>query len=103
MEIIPLLSVERQSLSALLEDTLYSIEIKECNGIMAVTISADGETLVEGRRAAAMVPVIPEGPREIGNFVFSTMNDALPYWDQFGAGQQFLYLTAGEIEELRNA
>lgn len=100
---IPLLSVERQSLSVLLDDTLYLIEVKACNGIMAVTVAADDVTLIENRRAAAFVPVIPAGPRESGNFIFSTMNDDLPDWREFNASQQFHYLTVAEVEAMRNA
>lgn len=101
MQLIPLMQVERQSLSILVENTQYEISVKDCNGIMAVTIVRDSVTVVENRRAVASVPVIPAGPRETGNFIFSTQNGDLPYWDQFGGTQQFFYLTVEEMEAFR--
>ncbi len=99
---IPLSKVPRQSLSVLLEDVLYQISVKECNGIMAVTIANPDKTLVENRRAVPFIPIIPPGPRETGNFIFSTLNDAMPYYDQFDS-QQLLYLTIDEVTELKNS
>ncbi len=83
----------------LLEDVLYQISVKECNGIMAVTIANPDQTLVENRRAVPFVPIIPPGPRETGNFMFVTLNDELPYYDQFDS-QTLVYLTIDEIAEL---
>lgn len=102
MILIPLQTVEKQSLSILLDNVLHQISVLVCNGIMAVTIVRDGETAIEGRRAVAAVPLIPEGPREAGNFVFRTLNDELPYWAEFGSTQQLWYLTIEEMEALRN-
>jgi len=102
MILIPLQKVEKQSLSIMLDNILHQISLLECNGIMAATIVRDGVTVIEGRRAVASVPLIPEGPREAGNFVFTTLNDEMPYWSEFGSTQQLFYLTVEEMETLRN-
>lgn len=101
MKEIPLEVVERQNFTITLDNSLYDITIKECNGIMAATIIRDGVKLVDNRRICAGMTLIPEGHLEQGNFAFITDNDNIPYYTRFGSTDILLYATVAEVEELR--
>lgn len=97
MKEIPIKQFPRQSLSVVLEGSLYELSLKECNGIMAVTVVRDGVTIVSNRRAVAGVPVIPSGYLEEGNFLILTNNEDLPYYTKFEGSDIFVYVTAEEL------
>jgi len=98
MKVIPLKQFPRQSLSVVLENSLYELSLKECNGIMAVTVVRDGETIVSNRRAVAGAPVIPSRYLNSGNFFIFTNNDALPYYTEFEGSNVFVWMTNEEID-----
>lgn len=101
MKEIPLKVFARQSLSIMLEQSLYEISLKECNGIMAATIIRDGVTIVSNRRVCAGMTIIPEGHLELGNFVILTDNGEIPYYTGFESSNVLVYLTIEEVESLR--
>lgn len=101
MKEIPIRKFPRQSLSVVLENALYELSIKECNGVMAVSVARDGIVIVSNRRAVAGTPVIPPGYLEQGNFIFLTMNDGLPYYSRFEEGEKLVYVTAEKLEAIR--
>lgn len=101
MKEIPLNLIEKQSLSVLIDSTLFELSFKLCNNVMAATIIRDGETIVENRRVVAGVGIIPEGDREEGNFIILTNNDELPYFDQFASTHVLVYANEEETIELR--
>lgn len=98
MKQIPLKSFPRQSLSVVLEGSLYELSLKECNGIMAVTVVRDGATIVNNRRAVAGMLIIPSRYLNDGNFVIVTDNDELPYYSEFEASNAFVWMTNEEID-----
>lgn len=98
MKTIPLKQFPRQSLSVVLENSLYELSLKECNGIMAVTVVRDGETIVSNRRAVAGAPVIPSRYLNSGNFFILTNNDTLPYYTEFEGSNVFVWMTNEEID-----
>ena len=100
MKEINLRVLERQSLSVVLEDSLYVITIKECSGVMAISIERDGVMLIEGRRAVAGMFLIPFEYLELGNFAFVTENDELPYYTGFNSTNQLVYFTVEEVQAL---
>lgn len=102
MKQVPLKVFPRQSLSVMLEDNLYELSVKECQGIMAVTVVRNGVTIVSNRRCVAGVTVIPDGYLEEGNFVILTDSDELPYFSSFDTNQVMVYLTLEEIEDIRS-
>ncbi|MCK1967161.1 MULTISPECIES: phage baseplate plug family protein [Franconibacter] len=101
MNQIPVSPFPRQSLSVVLENTLYELSLKECNGIMAVSVVRDGATIVSNRRAVAGEPVIPHGYLEEGNFILLTDKEALPYYTDFEGATLFVYITRDELTALR--
>lgn len=102
MKEIPLKAIERQNFTIMLDNKLFDITIKECNGIMAATIIRGDELLVSNRRICAGVPLIPEGHLEEGNFAFITDDDNLPYYTRFETTDVLLYASAAEVEAIRN-
>lgn len=102
MKEIPIKKFPRQSLSVVLEGSLYELSLKECNGIMAVTVVRDGVTIVSNRRAVAGVPVIPAEYLEQGNFLIATTGEELPYYTGFEGSDAFIYLTSEELEDVRS-
>lgn len=98
MKQIPLKSFPRQSLSVVLEGALYEISLKECNGIMAVSVTRDGEVIVNNRRAVAGAPIIPSRYLNDGNFFIITDNDELPYYTAFEGVDVFVWMTNEEID-----
>lgn len=101
MKEIPLKVFARQSLSIMLEQSLYEISLKECNGIMAATIIRDGVTIVSNRRVCAGMTIIPEGHLEEGNFVILTENGEIPYYTGFESTDVMVYFTVEEIAAIR--
>lgn len=95
---IPLKVYPRQSLSVVLEGSLYEISLKECSGIMAVTVVRDGEGIVSNRRAVAGMPVIPSRYLNDGNFILLTDNDELPYYTEFEGSNVLVWVTNEEID-----
>lgn len=102
MRQIALRDVPRQSFSIVLDDSLYSIAIKECSGIMAATIIRDGITLISNRRIPAGMFVIPFPYLESGNFAFVTDNDELPYYTNFLTTNIFVYFSPEEVISIRS-
>lgn len=101
MKQIPIRAFPRQSLSVVLENALYTLSLKECNGVMAASVTRDGVTLVSNRRVVAGMPVIPPGYLEQGNFIFVTADDALPYYTEFEGSDTLVYVTRDELAAIR--
>lgn len=101
MQEIPIKSLERQSLSVLLEGSLYDLSIRECNGIMAMSIVRDGINILDNRRVCAGVLAIPFEYLEYGNFMLINPTDEIPYFNQFESTTRLVYLTYSEMEALR--
>lgn len=101
MKEIPLNMVEKQSLSVLLDGSMYELSFKTCNGIIAATIVKDGVTIVENRRVVAGIAIIPEGHLEDSNFIILTYNDDLPYFEQFDGTHVLVYANSEEVVALR--
>jgi len=97
MQQIPLLQIANQSLNVVLDTGEYVLTIREANGCMMADIERDGLAVVTGVRCLTGEPLIPYAYLQSGNFVFSTTNDDLPDWNQFGLTQGLYYLTDAEM------
>jgi len=94
--------VPNQTVGIRLEDELYSLTIKETAGVMSVDIKRADVYILRGVRIVAGTPLLPYRYLEIGNFVLLTENEELPEYPLFGVSQSLVYVTAAEIEALRN-
>ena len=100
-DLITLQAIPNQSFSVRLDVDRYDISIVSIPGAMAATITRNDEIIVSGQRCVAGFPIIPFRYLEKGNFMFTTENDEMPYYEQFGS-TQFLYFTpAEELSEIR--
>lgn len=98
---VSLQPLPNQSLSIVLDGARYDITVKLSNGVMTASILRDGVTLVDGVRLVSGTPVLPYPYLESGNFILTTENYDLPYYDQFGNTQFLVYLTAAEVAAQR--
>lgn len=94
---VPLVAIANQSLNVVLDTGEYVLTLREANGCMMADITRDGAAVVSGARCLPGEPLIPYAYLQSGNFVFSTVNDDLPDWQQFELTQALYYLTDAEM------
>lgn len=101
---IPLAPLPNQRCSVRLEASLFELTVKAAAGVMAMSITRDGKTIVRGVRCLPSTPLIPHRHLEglTGNFYFHTEDNVYPHYSRFGATDVLCYLTAGELKEIRN-
>lgn len=100
MNEINLQAIPNQKLSVNVDNILYEITIKETNGVMSATVVRNGETLLSNNRLVGGTPLIPYKYMQDGNFIITTNNDEIPFYDQFGLTQFLIYASAEELEAL---
>lgn len=100
---IPLEAIPNQEFTITLENHGFDISITSAGGMTFATIKKDGATIISGERIVTGEPIIPfpylEG--DTGNFTITTLNDALPDYNEFGSTQTLIYATAAEIAAVR--
>lgn len=101
--IVPLDALPNQELSILLDNDRYDISLRSSKTSSFVTITKNEVLIVENLRAVGGSPLVPYNYLFVnsGNFMFSTPNQEIPYYDKFGVSQFLVYLTAAEIEAAR--
>lgn len=100
MQEIPLTNEPNQQLSVRLDNTRYTLRLKEAAGVMIVDITINDAVVLRGSRVLAGEPLIPFPYLQNGNFMLITDNDALPDYREFGLTQTLLYLSNAEIAAL---
>lgn len=100
---IGLSAIPNQSLTTQIGDRVYDIAVREANGVMAASITRDGEEIIKNVRITAGTPLLPYRYQEAGNFIVTTESEALIYYDQFGVTQFLVYVTADELVAYRAA
>ena len=98
---INLTPVANQSVSIKLEDSLYTLTIKETRGVMSLNLIRDNEIILLGARIIPNAPLIPYRYLESGNFVMLCDSDEYPNYLLFGNTQTLVYVTIPELEALR--
>lgn len=69
---------------------------------MYATIERDGEVLISGQRCMHNIYLIPYRYLEGSNFVFTTVDNNYPWWENFEDSQKLYYLTDDELSEVRD-
>ena len=100
---IAIAAIANQTLSIQLEERFYEIDLREANGVMSASVKRDDVQIISNVRITAGTPLLPYRYQETGNFIVTTDNDAIPYWDQFGVTQFLTYLSQDEVDALRGA
>lgn len=100
---IPLQAVANQELSIPLENSRYVLTIKEANGTIAATVERDGVVIVRNARVVGDGLILQHDYQwsGYGNFMLTVQDDALPDYTQFGITQFLVFLTAAEMDGVR--
>ena len=98
---IPIQQLPSQTFSITLDNNLYDISIKTCNGVTTVSMTQNGTDIIDNAIAPAAGPIIPAQYLEAGNFAFLTANQQLPNYEQFGLSQSLIYFTEAELSAFR--
>lgn len=99
---IPLEPLPNQAFSIDLAGLRYDLTIKAIDGEgMTLTVVRDGATVVANARCVAGSPVIGYPCLELGDFIFYTANDALPYYTDFGNTCGLVFYSADELGAIR--
>jgi hypothetical protein len=100
---ISLLKVPNQSFSVQLDDQRYVLQIKESNGSMSCSTSINEVVVSSGVLIVTNSFLIPfpylEG--EGGNFVFTSDNENIIYFENFESSQFLFYLSPEEVSAVR--
>lgn len=105
MQTIALQAIPKQQFTIVLDNVLYDISVIETNGCMSINLSRGDEgEIVAGQRVVAGQLCLPYRSLENaeGNFMFLTNDGDLPYYDQFGLTQTFVYATNAELLAVRD-
>lgn len=98
---IPIQPVPNQSLTVVLDNNSWNIQIKATTGVMSVSLALNGVDVLDNMRAVAGMRLIPSQYEEAGNFIITSQNFELPDYQQFGVTQYLLYFSASELVALR--
>lgn len=101
--LIDLQQIPNQSLSIILEQRRYDIRLVQCAEVMAIDIQRDGNYVVQGMRCFPGTLLFPYEYLEdySGNFMFTTIDDAFPNYQQIGISQNLWYFTNDELVAAR--
>ncbi len=103
---IDLQAIPNQELSVTIDTVPYTLHIFDYGGGMAVDVYRSSTTaLIQGARIVAGWPLIPFTYLEdaSGNFIITTQDNELPYYDEFGVSQFLIFATNSELEAIRSA
>lgn len=100
MRVVPLSTAPNQEFTVTLDAVRWVLRFASLFGVMSVSIQRDGVTLLENTRALCGEALIPYQYLQTGNFIFISLNDALPQASLFGSEQFLVYLSAEEISAL---
>lgn len=103
MLVVALQAIPKQSFTVVLSDLLYDVDLIETNGCMSMNVTRAGEVVAAGQRCVAKQLVLPYAALEdgLGNFLFLTQNNELPYWQLFTSTQALLFASNAELEAVR--
>lgn len=103
MMIIPIQATPNQSLSVILDGNTWGIALKTVDFATVVSLTLNGDDVIDGARAAAGTLIIPAQylEKSSGNFFFVTANQQIPFYNQFGLTQSLLYISASELSAIR--
>lgn len=101
MRQIPLSPIPNQSLSMTIDLVRFVLRLKTTRATLVADVEINGRQVVTGTRVLAGEMILPYRYQETGNFIMTTVADALPAWPDLGGTTQLFYLTPAEMEALR--
>ena len=102
---IPLNPVPNQSFTVTLDNNNWGITIKTVDFLTVVSLTLNNMDVVDSAHAVAGALIIPAQYLEqnSGNFFFTTAEQQIPFYNQFGLTQSLLYISASELAAFRQA
>lgn len=103
MQQLPIQQTPNQAFSALLDGNQWDFTLKTVQEATAVSLTLNGNNVVNNLIAAAGALLIPAQYEEQGggNFFFITQQFQLPYYTMFTQSQFLIYTTSAELSALR--
>ena len=98
---IPLASIPYQAFSVNIDSVRYDFRIFLATNVMCCDLAINGIQILSSSRLIADGFIIPYQYLENGNFLITTLDDSLPYYDQFNTTQFLTYLSQTELQTLR--
>lgn len=98
---INLAPIPYQAFSVNINSVRYDFRIFLATNVMCCDLSINGSPILTSSRLIADAFIIPYLYLENGNFLITTLDDSLPYYDQFGTTQFLVYLSQTELGTLR--
>lgn len=95
---ITLAPIPNQTFSTVLDTIRYDLRIFLAVNVMCCDLAINGTSVLTSNRLVAGAFVIPYRYLQNGNFLLTTLNDELPWYEQFGSTQFLIYLTQNEID-----
>jgi hypothetical protein len=98
---INLAPIPNQTLSVTIAQVLYELRFFLVANIMCCDLSINSIPVLSAMRLVAGSFIIPYNYIQNGNFIITTLNDELPYFDKFGASQFLIFLTNAEVAAIQ--
>lgn len=98
MRVVPVVSAPNQAFVVTIDGSRYFLRIYDFGTSMAIDLAIDGKEVLSGFRALANEPLIPYRHMQKGNFLFSTLQAALPDWRVFSVSQFLVYVSNKEAD-----
>ena len=92
-------NIPNQSLSVDTPEGVFDIDLMSFRGLMYISISKDGESIVSGARCAQNVPLIPITNYSNGNLMFLSNSDEYPSSELIGESFELVYVTPEDFED----
>jgi hypothetical protein len=94
-------ALPNQEFTIVLDNNQWDLTLKSTLGIIAASLTLNGNIVIQGTRCVANQLIIPSIYQESGNFLFLTQNFQLPNYTQFGITQFLVYVSAQELATFR--
>lgn len=101
MRTIPIAALPNQTLTVNIDLTRFVLTLKMARGVLMADVAINGVTVLRGVRVLAGEMIIPYRYKEFGNFILTTVDDALPEWAELGRTQLLFYFTPDEMGAIR--
>lgn len=102
MQSITLQALNGQKFSLALDGNQWDMQIKDTNGVIAVSLSRNGVPIMENQSCVPGERVIPCKYQEAGNFFFTTKDYEILDYTKFGITQFLFYASQAEIDAVRD-
>lgn len=105
MREIPLSETPNQEIETVINSRVFNIRLHTIGQLTVADVYINRALVCAGVRCVPGMPLIPFRyiSDTAGNFFFSCLDGAYPYYELFGATQRLVYLTAAEISAERKA